>query len=266
MLKTISTLIFTFAITLSTVTAATLNNDNVPKNKRTQAGLYLNSTDAYEILKKKADKILFLDVRTRGEVAYTGMPVDADSNVPFKFTSKKYKWNDKKNMFNMIPNPDFVEAATQRLQQKGLSKTDKVFVMCRSGGRSAKAADALTSAGFTQVFSIIDGFEGDSVKSGEQTGERSINGWKNSNLPWSFSLDKNKMYLVSKEKDGKHSKMLKKMDANKDNSVSESEFKAFHKKMFGKIDNNNNGILEELELTEFKKQKKLNKKKQKMSM
>ncbi len=266
MLKTISLLIFTFTITLNVVTADTLNNDNVPKNKRTEAGLYLNSTDAYEILKKEADKILFLDVRTRGEVAYTGMPMDADSNVPLKFTSKKYQWNDKKSMFNMTPNPNFVEAATQRLLQKGLNKTDKVFVMCRSGGRSAMAANALTAAGFTQVFSIIDGYEGDSVQSGEQKGKRSINGWKNNNLPWSFSLDKNKMYLVSKEKgkDGKTNKMLKKMDTNNDNTVSESEFKAFHKKMFGKIDHNHNGILDEQELIEFKKQKKLDKKKQKM--
>ncbi len=45
------------------------------------------------------------------------------------------------------------------------------------------------------------------------------------------------------------------MDANNDNTVSESEFKAFHKKMFGKIDHNHNGILDEQELIEFKKQK-----------
>ena len=167
-------------------------------------------------------------------------------------------------MFTMTPNPNFVEAATQRLQQKGLNKNDKVFVMCRSGGRSAKAADALTAAGFTQVYSIIDGYEGDTVQSGDQKGKRTLNGWKNSNLPWSFALNKNKMYLDGKEKgkNGKSDKM-KKMDTNHDNIVSESEFKAFHKKMFGNIDHNHNGILDEAELAEFKKQKKLDKKKQK---
>ena len=199
------------------------------KKKRTKAGLYLNAKDANEIQKKEADKTLFIDVRTRGEVAYVGMPTVADANIPFKFTSKKFKWNDKKNNFKMTPNSNFVTDVTERLQQKGLSKNDKILVMCRSGGRSAKAANALTEAGFTQVFSIIDGFEGDNVKSGDQKGKRTLNGWKNSNLPWSFSLDKNKMYLASKKegKDNKHPKMLKKMDVDKDNRVTQIEFDAF---------------------------------------
>lgn len=207
MLRTINIVILSLFMTLNTVSAETLNNDNVPPKKQTKAELYLSSKDAYDVLKKEADKILFLDVRTRGEVAYTGMPTDADFNVPLKFTSKKHQWSDKKNMFKMTPNSHFVEAATQRLQQKGLSKTDKVFVMCRSGGRSAKAADALTDAGFTQVFSVIDGYEGDTVKSGDQKGKRTINGWKNSNLPWGFALNKDKMYLDGKKgKKSKHGK------------------------------------------------------------
>ncbi len=264
MLKPINALLLTILVSINTntVSAKSLTNDNVPKNKQTQAGLYLNAKEAYEIFKKDASNILFLDVRTRGEVVYTGMPTTADANVPFKFTSKKYQWNDKKNSFNMTPNPDFVTAATYRLQKKNLNKNDRVFVMCRSGGRSAKATDALTAAGFTQVYSIIDGYEGDSVKSGDKKGKRTLNGWKNSNLPWSFSLEKNKMYFSSKEKGkkGKSHKMLKKMDANNDNTVSESEFKAFHKKMFGNIDHNHDGILDEAELIEFKKQKKLKQK------
>jgi len=238
---------------------------NVPEAKQTKAGLYLNANGANEVLKKAADKTLFIDVRTRGEIAYVGMPIVADANIPFKFTSKKYKWSDKKNNFKMTPNSNFVADVTERLQQKGLSKNDKILVMCRSGGRSAKAADALTEAGFTQVFSVIDGFEGDSVKSGDHKGKRTLNGWKNSNLPWGFNLDKNKMYLVSKgeDKDGKSNKMLKKMDINKDNTVTKEEFDAFHKKMFEKIDQNKNGTLGVQELKDFKMKKKQEKKKQK---
>ncbi len=262
MVKKMSIVIMTFFMILNIATANTISEKNVPEKKRTKAGLYLNAKDAYAALGQEAEKIIFIDVRTRGEVAYTGMPTVADANVPFKFTSKKYKWNDKKNNFKMTPNPGFVATVIERVQQKGLSKNDKIFVMCRSGGRSAKAADALTDAGFTQVFSVIDGFEGDSVKSGEQKGKRTINGWKNSNLPWSFKLDKTKMYLASKDgkKEDKTNKMLKKMDANKDNRVSQSEFDAFHKKMFGNIDQNNNSTLDEQELKDFKKQRKQEKK------
>lgn len=190
----------TLLLSVNTASAENLNNKNVPKNKQTQAGLYLSSKDAFKLLTNAENTILFIDVRTRGEVAYTGMPTVADANVPFLFTSKQYQWHDKKGMFKMTPNPNFIEAAIQRLKQKGLSKNDKVFVMCRSGGRSAKAANALTSAGFTQVYSVIDGYEGDTVQSGNKSGKRSLNGWKNSNLPWSFALNKNKMYFVNQAK------------------------------------------------------------------
>ena len=38
---------------------------------------------------------------------------------------------------------------------------DTLMVMCRSGGRSAMAANALAKAGFKKVYNIIDGMEGD---------------------------------------------------------------------------------------------------------
>ncbi len=260
--KNMCLLVITFLLSFNTI-AAEIISKNVAKAKQTKAGLYLNANGGNELMKKEAAKTLFIDVRTRGEVSYIGMPTVADANIPFKFTSKKYKWSDKKNNFKMMPNSNFVADVSERLQQKGLSKNDKILVMCRSGGRSAKAADALTEAGFTQVFSIIDGFEGDSVKSGNHKGKRTVNGWKNSNLPWSFSLDKNKMYLTSKEneKGNKTHNMLKKMDTDKDNMVVQSEFDAFHKKMFGKIDHNNDGILDPQEFKYFKKQHKLEKQK-----
>jgi rhodanese-related sulfurtransferase/sulfur carrier protein ThiS len=263
MLKQISSSIIVILLALNNVNAEVISENNVSKSKRTKSRLYLNATSAYELLKKNAVKTFFIDVRTRGEIAFIGMPSVADANIPFKFTGKKYKWSDKKNNFKMTPNSNFVVDVTKRLQQKGLSKNDKILVMCRSGGRSAKAADALTEAGFTQVFSIIDGFEGDSVKSGDHKGKRTVNGWKNSNLPWSFSLDKNKMYLASKEneKGSKTHNMLKKMDIDKDNMVVQSEFDAVHKKMFGKIDHNNDGILDPQEFKYFKKQHKLEKQK-----
>ncbi len=240
----------------SLVFAEIVTEKQVPKSKATKAGLYVTAKNAYDALKEQGDKILFLDVRTRGEVAYVGMPTIADANVPLKFTSKKYDWDDKKNTFKMMLNSDFVDDAMQRLKEKGLTKEDIVFVMCRSGGRSAKAADMLTEAGFTKVYSVIDGFEGDSVKSGDNKGKRTVNGWKNSNLPWSYSMDKNKMYFKSKDKKGHLSKMLKKMDRDKDNKVTQSEFDTFHQKMFANIDKNKDGIIDEQELEAYKMDKK----------
>jgi rhodanese-related sulfurtransferase len=70
-----------------------------------------------------------------------------------------------------------------------------VILICRSGDRSAKAQDRLQAAGFTRVYSIAEGFEGDTAKDGAQAGQRTVNGWKNGGLPWTYKLDKNRMYF-----------------------------------------------------------------------
>jgi rhodanese-related sulfurtransferase len=67
------------------------------------------------------------------------------------------------------------------------------YLICRSGSRSAKAANLLAQAGYSQVYTT-DGFEGDAAKEGPHKGERAVNGWKNVGLPWSYRLDKTAMY------------------------------------------------------------------------
>ena len=78
---------------------------------------------------------------------------------------------------------------------KGLSKNDTVILMCRSGDRSSKATNLLAELGYTKVYTVIDGFEGDVAKDGPQAGQRVVNGWKNAGLPWTYKLDKDKLYL-----------------------------------------------------------------------
>jgi hypothetical protein len=55
--------------------------------------------------------------------------------------------------------------------------------------------DALTEAGFTKAFSVVDGFEGDKIEAGPNQGRRVVNGWKNSHLPWDYPEVKDKIYL-----------------------------------------------------------------------
>lgn len=40
------------------------------------------------------------------------------------------------------------------------------------------------------------GVEGDTVKNGPKAGQRAVNGWKNAGLPWTYKLDKTKMYFA----------------------------------------------------------------------
>jgi rhodanese-related sulfurtransferase len=96
----------------------------------------------------------------------------------------------------MEVNSDFADSVASRMQHKGLSKNDSVILICRSGSRSSKAADLLAKLGYSKVYSVAEGFEGDKAKHGNQKGQRVVNGWKNAGLPWSYKLAKAKMYKV----------------------------------------------------------------------
>ena len=58
-----------------------------------------------------------------------------------------------------------------------------------------QAADRLQAAGYGKVYSVAEGVEGDTAKDGAKAGQRVVNGWKNANLPWTYKLDKAKMYF-----------------------------------------------------------------------
>ena len=182
----------TLLFVMSFINAYAVDKKDIPEYKQTRTERYLTSKEAYEEIQVEEHKILFLDVRTRSELAVVGMPTVADANVPFMLMAEPMTWNDEWGSFKMTANPNFLKAVKQRLKEKGLTRDDKVFLMCRSGGRSASAADLLSEAGFTNVFSVVDGYEGDMAKNGK----RILNGWKNSDLPWSYTLDKKKMYLT----------------------------------------------------------------------
>jgi len=92
----------------------------------------------------------------------------------------------------MRPLPDFVDRVRSIAKPE-----DTLLVMCRSGGRSAMAVNALAQAGFKNVYNITDGFEGDSVKDPGSVfnGQRMVDGWRNSGLPWTYQPDPARMVL-----------------------------------------------------------------------
>lgn len=168
----------------------------LPDYKRSRLQLYLTPQEAYEIVGKAPARTLFLDVRTRAEAMYVGMPTPADALVPYvEHQEMMTDWDERRHMYQLEPNSDFIQEAEIRLKEKGLGKTDQVILICRSGDRSARAADLLANAGFTRVYSITEGFEGDSAKDGPKAGQRIVNGWKNAGLPWTYKLVKAKMYF-----------------------------------------------------------------------
>ena len=169
-----------------------------PENpkKQTPWHLYLDSREAFEMKKAKGDQMLLVDVRDPIEIMFTGFSDAVDVNVPF-MTANRSKWNGKKSVFLMEKNPDFEPDIARALEARGLPKDTPVVLMCRSGGtRGAPSAKALWGKGYGQVYVVVDGFEGGTIKEGDRKNWRLKNGWKNAGLPWSYKLNREKMYLV----------------------------------------------------------------------
>lgn len=163
---------------------------SVPAKKKTIAGMYLSSKEAYEMKEKMGNKALLIDVRTPAEIFYLGMADEVDMNIPYMLIDFS-SYDDKNKRYSMSPNSGFTLKVADAVEKAGMDKTSTIILSCRSGDRSANAADLLQKAGYSNVYSVVDGFEGDMSKEGR----RSVNGWKNAGLPWTYNVPKSKLYI-----------------------------------------------------------------------
>lgn len=182
-------------LTLATISSALAAPEPKDSKKQTPWGLYLTSQEAFELKQSKGAGVLFVDVREPIEIMFTGFTDIVDINIPFLLVNPA-KWNPKKPVLAMEPNPDFASGVKMALAARGLDKSAPVILMCRSGGtRGAPSALALKGLGLERVYVVTDGFEGSVAKDDPNGPWRRVNGWKNSELPWSYKLDPKKIHL-----------------------------------------------------------------------
>jgi rhodanese-related sulfurtransferase len=162
---------------------------NLPEGKQTVLGLYVTAKEAYEKWKAEPEKVKIIDVRTPEEFLFVGVPTMA-WKIPV--AAQSYEWDAEKKQFPMKPLMDFA-ARVQTVAKPG----ETIMVMCRSGGRSAIAANFLAKAGFKNVYNIIDGMEGDVNGDSESVAQAQPlkDGWKNSGCPWTKKLTPDRMVL-----------------------------------------------------------------------
>jgi len=155
-------------------------------HKQTELNLYVTAEKAWQWWQHDQDSVNIIDVRTPAEYIFVGHAPMA-RNIPFKFLSSEYKDGKPK----MTLNPDFLDTV-----KKYYRETDLLILHCRSGGRSAAAANVLAQAGFSNVYSMTDGFEGDKLdaENSYNNGKRIVNGWKNSGAPWVYTLESELVY------------------------------------------------------------------------
>ncbi len=129
----------------------------------------ISPEEAYEVLTADPNARL-VDVRTRAEWNYVGLPDLADADVePILIEWQTYP--------TMQVQTDFGAA----LEQSCPNRDAPLYFLCRSGVRSLAAARLAKSLGYAKSFNIKDGFEGPPDELGHR-GRRA--GWKASGLPW----------------------------------------------------------------------------------
>jgi rhodanese-related sulfurtransferase len=126
---------------------------------------------------------------------FTGFTDTVDVVVPFMQVDPTV-WHPEKPRFEMRKNPDFAAGVKAAMDARGMGVDTPVILMCRSGGtRGAPSAKALEGLGLTSVYVVVDGFEGGTSKDNPNGPWRLKDGWKNSGLPWSYDLNKDKIPL-----------------------------------------------------------------------
>ena len=123
---------------------------------------HLEPNVAAEFLHRHPDA-LFVDCRSEMEYLFVGHPKGAILVA----------WNDGPNW---DINPDFVAHV-----KKATSINRPVVLICRSGNRSIDAGHAIEEAGFTKVYNVLHGFEGE-LDSDHHRGTKT--GWRHDGLPW----------------------------------------------------------------------------------
>ena len=112
----------------------------------------------------QSGEALLVDVRAPEELKFVGQ-VPGSLNVAWATGTA------------LTRNPRFARELEAKVPDKGA----RLLLLCRSGKRSALAAEAAAKAGFGQVFNVLEGFEGDHDDA-KQRGH--FNGWRFHGLPW----------------------------------------------------------------------------------
>ncbi len=110
-----------------------------------------------------AGSAILVDVRSNEELHFVGR-VPGSVHVPWATGT------------SLTRNPRFVRELESKVNKESL-----LLLLCRSGKRSALAAEAASKAGFAHPFNVLEGFEGEI---NEEKHRGLTGGWKFHRLPW----------------------------------------------------------------------------------
>jgi rhodanese-related sulfurtransferase len=133
----------------------------------------ISAAEAWRMLEAQASAVL-IDVRSQAEWTFVGVP----DLRPLGKTPVLVEWQVYPTMG---VNQDFVKTLSAELRRREIGDENPLLFLCRSGGRSRAAAEAMSAAGRKDCWNVSGGFEGD-VDREQHRGN--VNGWKAQRLPW----------------------------------------------------------------------------------
>lgn len=116
----------------------------------------VSAQQAFEAMEKNSDAVL-VDVRTDAEWQVGVPEIEQAKNKPMLLS-----WRTQPGM---VLNAQF----ESELMQKIADRNTPIYFLCRSGGRSGEAANAMAKLGYTHCTNILGGFIA----------------WVEAGLPWS---------------------------------------------------------------------------------
>jgi len=130
----------------------------------------ISPVEAQKLLEENPSAVL-IDVRSAMEFLFVGHPKGA----------VHVAWIDEPDW---KVDPAF-SSHVRQVMLGGLTCDDDgctpVVLICRSGKRSHEAGEVLLKDGFTDVYNVLEGFEGDLD---DEHHRSTLSGWRFHNLPW----------------------------------------------------------------------------------
>ena len=83
------------ALMLIAQSGSAIEKSAVETRYHTRFDLYLTAREAHDLKTSRPDEVLFVDVRSRQEVHYTGIADQVDANIPYRMDT--LSWRMKKD-------------------------------------------------------------------------------------------------------------------------------------------------------------------------
>lgn len=142
---------FFLSLCIAALAASVALAQDLDQKKQTSLGKYVTAAEALQMVRTDPIGTPLVDIRPVAAYYYLGHPLTA-YNVPFLFWTGK--WNPEKNVYIFNKNAKFAQAMSAKF-----AKDKKILILSKAGVRSAQAIEVLAQAGFTNVYSITDGFD-----------------------------------------------------------------------------------------------------------